>query len=64
MYFKLSESKQLKWDGIEENWYKPVASHFSFGKDSFSFNINWCYVIIVLAICVALYFLYKKKFTK
>lgn len=67
MYFQISESKQLKWDGDDSNWYKPspsVIENFSFGK--FEVNDNtWLYILLIITIvCGLYYFLYKKTPTQ
>lgn len=61
MYFKISESKQVEWDGNDKNWYKPVIEHFSFGINTDSFP--WFYILLACIIFAAIliYLAYKKK---
>ena len=60
MYFKLSDSEKLKWDGNDANWYKPVIEHFSFGIGDSGSSMIWIYILIILA-CIAGYIYYKTK---
>jgi LPXTG-motif cell wall-anchored protein len=62
MYFKLSDSKELKWDGNDEHWYVPVVENFSFGSGESGGNSSiWIYLFIMLVIAAVCGYLYYKR---
>lgn len=63
MYFKISDANKLKWDGNDDNWYKPVVEGFSFGGTSeSSSSLSFIILIALIILVFALYFLYKKTY--
>lgn len=67
MYFQISQSEQLKWDGNDNNWYKPpksssIRENFSFGQFETGDN-TWLYIILIIALACGLYYYYLYKKT-
>ena len=65
MYFKLSESEKLKWDGIDENWFKPSSiEHFMEEKGGLTTGAKWFYIgliVVIILACLFVGYLIKKN---